>query len=175
MKRVAMASALVVFFSFVAQAQTTPPAPGPEHKRLSVFAGTWTGTGKAETTPIGQGGTIAGTMTCAWYSGGFHLVCDSDDATPGGRIKSHALYGYDAEKKQYFSFSIDSTGYGGPGTAKVDGTAWTFEGSAAVGGKTLWFRTVVKLPSPTELTYRSEFSEDGKAWKLQSEGKMLKK
>jgi hypothetical protein len=44
-----------------------------------------------------------------------------------------------------------------------------------MGGKTYWFRTAVKLVSPNELTYRSEYSEDGKAWKLQSEGKMVMK
>jgi hypothetical protein len=166
---------MIMLFSLAAQAQTTPPAPGPEHKKLSVFIGTWTGTGKAETTPFGKGGATGGTMACGWYAGGYHLVCDSEDSGPMGKTKGHGIYGYNTEKKQYYSFGIDSMGFGGPGAAKVDGSAWTFEGSDSMGGKTYWFRTAVKLVSPNELTYRSEYSEDGKAWKLQSEGKMVMK
>jgi hypothetical protein len=174
MKRAAMAIAVLVLFSAVAQAQTAPPVPGPEHKRLSVFVGTWTGTGKAETTPFGKGGPVWGTMTCAWFEGGFHLICDSDDTTPGGKMKSHSVYGYDVEKKQYVSFGVDSTGFGGPGTARVEGSTWTFEASAPMGGKTFWFRSVVRLLTSTELTYRSLYSEDGKTWTLMVDGKMVK-
>jgi opacity protein-like surface antigen len=176
MKRmVAVSVVMIVLLAAAAQAQTTPPPPGPEHKKLGVFLGAWTGDGKAETTPFGKGGATKGTMTCASYAGGYQLVCDSDDSGPTGNIKSHAIYGYNVEKKQYFSFGIDSNGYGGPGTAKVDGSTWTFEGSDTFGGKTYWFRTAVKLVSPTELTYKSEYSDDGKTWKVQAEGKMAKK
>jgi hypothetical protein len=176
MKRIAIAAAMMItLFALAAQAQTTPSVPGPETKKLGVFLGTWAGTGKAETSPFGKGGATSGTMTCAWYPGGYQLVCDADDAGPMGKVKSHSLYGYSSEKKQYYNFSIDSSGFGGPGTAAVDGSTWTFAGSDAMGGKTYWFRTVVKFVSPTEITYRAEYSEDNKAWKLQAEGKMTKK
>jgi hypothetical protein len=176
MKRIAMATAVMIaFFALAAQAQTTPSAPGPEAKKLGVFLGTWSGAGKAETTPLGKGGATSGTMTCAWYSGGYQLVCDSDDTGPMGKVKSHSLYGYNTEKKQYYNFGIDSTGFGGPGNAMVEGSTWTFTASDIMGGKTYWFRTVVKLISPNEINYRSEYSEDNKAWKLQAEGKMTKK
>jgi hypothetical protein len=85
------------------------------------------------------------------------------------------LYGYHADKKQYITFGIDSTGFGGAGTAKVDGPNWTFEGSDTVGGKPIWFRTAVRLISPKELTWKSDYSEDGKSWKLMGEGKLAKK
>jgi hypothetical protein len=175
MKRVVAASAvMVLLLVLAAQAQTTPP-PGPEHKKLGVFVGTWTGDGKSETTPFGKGGATKSAMTCAWYAGGYQLVCDSDDSGPMGKTKAHTIYGYNVDKKQYFSFGIDSTGYGGPGTARVDGSTWMFEGSDTFGAKTYWFRTAVKLASPAELAYKSEYSDDGKTWKAQSEGKMAKK
>jgi hypothetical protein len=176
MKRIVTASAvMIVLFALAAQAQTTPPPPGPEHKKLAVFIGTWTGEGKMETTPFGTGGAVKSTMNCGWFTGGYQLVCDSDDSGPMGKIKAHSIYGYDVEKKQYFSFGIDSNGYGGPLTAKVDGSTWTFEATDTMGGKTYWFRTIVKLASPTELTYKSEYSEDGKTWKPEAEGKMIRK
>ena len=176
MKRIVIATAvMIVLFALAAQAQTTPPPPGPEHKKLGVFVGTWTGEGKDETTPFSKGGEVKSSMTCGWFTGGYHLVCDSDDSGPMGKTKGHSIYGYNVEKKQYFSFDIDSVGYGAPGTAKVDGSTWAFEGSDTIGGRAYWFRTVVKLPSPTELTYKSEYSEDGKTWKPNAEGKMTKK
>jgi hypothetical protein len=176
MKRIIIALVVVIILVAVAaQAQTTPPPPGPEQKKLAVFLGTWTGEGKMEASPFGKAGPVKSTMTCAWFTGEYQLVCDSEDSGPMGKIKAHSIYGYDVEKKQYFDFGIDSSGYAGPGTAKVDGSSWTFEGTATVGGKAYWFRTVVKLPSPKELTYKSEYSEDGKDWKLQGEGKMTKK
>jgi len=176
MNRVVAACAVVILLLAVAaQAQTTPPPPGPEHKKLAVFLGTWAGDGKAELTPFAKGGPTTGTMTCAWYAGGYQLVCDSDDSGPMGRIKSHAIYGYNVAKEQYFSFGIDSSGYGGPGTARVDGSTWTFEGSDTFAGKTYWFRTVVTLTSPAALTYTATYSEDGKTWKPSGEGKMTRK
>ncbi len=73
------------------------------------------------------------------------------------------------------SFDIDSFGFGSPGTAKVDGSTWTFEGTDVIGGKNIWFRTVVRFTSPSELSLKSGYAEDGRTWKLQSEGKMAKK
>ncbi len=177
MKRILVASVVVTaLFAVAAQAQTTtPPPPGAEVKKLGAFVGTWTGEGKSETSPFGKGGVIKSTMTCGWYTGGYQLICDSDDSGPMGKIKSHGIYGYRVDKKQYFSFGIDSSGFGGPGTVKVDGSTWTFEGNDTMGGKPFWFRTVVRLTSPSELDFKSEYSEDGKTWKQQSEGKMTKK
>ncbi len=164
----------MLFFALTAHAQTTPPTPGPEVKRLGVFVGTWTGEGKLEDSPFGKGGLIKSTMTCAWYTGGFHLVCESVDVGPMGTLKAHSVYGYSVDKKQYFDFGIDSTGFGSMGSAKVDGSNWTFEGADTVGGKNVRFHTVVHLSSLTEMTYKSEFSEDGKIWKAMSEGKLTK-
>jgi hypothetical protein len=165
---------MMVLVALAAQAQTTPP-PGPEQKKLAAFLGTWTGEGKMEASPFGKAGTTKSTMACAWFTGEYQLVCDSEDSGPMGKIKAHSIFGYSAEKKHYFSFGIDSAGYAAPGTAKVDGSSWTFEGTDTIGGKAYWFRTAVKLASPKELSYKSEYSEDGKSWKLQGEGKMTRK
>ncbi len=175
MKRIAVALFVILLFAALNASAQTAPTPGPEQKKLGVFLGSWTGEGKMETTPFGKGGVVKSTMTCSWYSGGFHLICNSEDVGPGGKITGHSIYGYNAEKKQYFTFSIDSAGFDGPGTAKVEGSTWTFDGTATMGGKTYWFRSAVKLVSPTEITYNGEYSEDGKTWKLQGQGKLTKK
>lgn len=176
MKHILVVAGLVaLLFALAAQAQTTPPLPGPEQKQLGVFVGSWAEEGNMEATPFGKAGTTKGTMTCAWYTGEYQLVCDSESSGPMGKIKSHGIIGYNVEKKHYFSFGIDSTGYAGPGTVKVDRSSWTFEATDTISGKTYHFRTVVKFVSPNEQTYKSEYSEDGKNWKLMSEGKMTRK
>jgi hypothetical protein len=35
-------------------------------------------------------------------------------------------------------------------------------------------RTILRVASPTELIWKGEFSEDGKAWKSSGEGKTVK-
>ncbi len=176
MRRIILASVVILMlFALAAQAQTTPPPPSAEQKKLGVFVGTWTGETKAEATPFSKGGAVKSSMTCRWFTGNYHVVCDSEDSGPMGVIKGLGIYGYNAEKKQYFSFGVDSSGFGGPGTAKVSGNDWTFEGNDAMGGKTYWFRTALKVVSPSEMTFKSDYSEDGKTWKPQAEGKMTKK
>jgi hypothetical protein len=175
MKRIAVASVVILLLAALTALAQTASTPSAEQKKFGVFIGSWTGDGRVETTPFGKGGIVKSTMTCSWFTGGFQLVCNSEDVGPMGKISSHSIYGYNAEKKQNFSFSIDSSGFDGPGTAKVDGSTWTFDGTATMGGKTFWFRTVVKLGSPTEITYKGEYSEDGKTWKPQAEGKLTKK
>lgn len=174
MKRIAVASALMVMLS-AAAAQAQAPAPGPEHQKLVVFVGTWTGEGMMEASPFGKGGPTRSTMTCSRFAGGYHLVCDSDDSMPMGEVKAHSVYGYDTEKKQYYSFGIESNGFGGPMTAKVEESDWTFEGNGTMQGKSFWYRTVLRIVSPNELTYSSEYSEDGRTWNVHAMGRMVKK
>ncbi len=176
MRRIILASVVIsMLFVLAAQAQTTPPQPGPELKKLGAFVGKWTGEGKFEATPFSKGGAVKSTMACRWFTGGYQVVCDSEDSGPTGVVKGIGIYGYKTEKKQYFSFGIDSMGFGGPGTVKVAGNDWTFEANDTMGGKTFWFRTVVTLASPSEMTFKSDYSEDGKNWKPAAEGKMTRK
>ena len=65
---------LVVALSTAVAAQPPAPAPGPEHKRLEAFAGTWKMEGTMEPSPLGPGGKFTGTETCRMFEGGYHLV-----------------------------------------------------------------------------------------------------
>ncbi len=175
MKRTpSFALALLLITAAAAYAQK-PPAPSPELKKLGVFVGSWTGRGKMETTPFSPGGVAQSTMTCGWYHGGYHLVCDAEDSGPVGKNFGHSIYGYDTEKKQYFTYGIESSGFAGPGGARVDGSTWVFDAKTTMTGRPLWYRTAVKISSPTEFSWKSEYSEDGKTWKLLGEGAMAKK
>lgn len=151
------------------------PKPGPEHQKLGVFVGSWRLEGRMEASPFSPAGPMKGTMKCAWFPGEFWVVCDSVDKGPGGGFKSHAMYGYNKERARYEGFGLDSAGFGGPFTGKLEGDVWSWEGQDSVNQKVFWNRTVLKVMSPKELTWKSEISEDGKTWKLMSEGKVLKR
>ena len=174
MKRIVIASVvMMLLFALAAQAQTPPP--GPEHKKLGVWIGTWTGEGKDEATPFGKGGAHKSTSSCAWFDGGYQVVCNGEGSGPMGKTKVLDILGYSVAKKQYFVFFAESTGDSAMIPGKVDGSVWTYESSDTVQGKTYQFRVAFKFASPNEYTFKSEYSEDGKNWKLYSEGKSIKR
>jgi hypothetical protein len=176
MKRIVIASVvMMLLFALAAQAQTPPP--GPEHKKLADFVGTWATEGKHEVTPWGgKAGTYKDTTACRWFAGEYQVICDVDATGPSGTYKSHMITGYSAQRKQYYSFSINSLGGSSQlRIMKVDGSTWTYEGSNTSTGKTYQIRFAGKFPSSKEWVYKWEYSEDGKNWKTYSEAKMTKR
>ena len=174
MKRIVIASVVMMLLSALAAQAQTPP--GPEHKKLGVLIGTWMNEGKDEATPFGKGGAYQATETCAWFTGEYQVVCDSEGSGYAGNIKGHMLVAYSVEKKHFLALKITSDGSSGLATGRVDGSDWTWTwASPPIGGKTYQFRLLVKYPSPNEYTYKLEFSEDGKSWKLYGEGKSAKR
>jgi hypothetical protein len=170
MKRIVIAPAVMLLLvALAAQAQT---APTPEHKKLGVFIGTWTTEVKIEADSPDKGKTYKGTNVCTWFTGEYQVICDSEGSGFAGTRKSHSIYGYSEEKKQYFYFSITSAGESPLMlTGRVDGSVWTWEFSNTEGDKTIQGRVVVTFASPNEYTVKSEYSEDGKNWILTAEGK----
>ena len=75
MKYAAIILALFVGLTLVASAQMEMPKPGPEHKKLDMFAGTWTLTGDMKPGPMGPGGKMVENETCAWMEGNYFLEC----------------------------------------------------------------------------------------------------
>jgi hypothetical protein len=174
MKRIAVVLVfLMLLFALAAQAQTPPP--GPEHKKLGMYVGTWTGENKSEANPFGKGGISKNTRSCAWFTGEYQVVCDVEESGPIGKTKSLEILGYSSEKKQYFLFYITGAGKSGMIPGNVDNSVWTWTWDGVAASKTYHVRLTAKYPSPTERTSKAEYSEDGKNWKLAEEGKMTKK
>jgi hypothetical protein len=74
MKRIVFGVCIVVLvLSFAAQAQV-PGQPGPEHKKLEVWAGNWTIQGEAKNNPSGPTYKVNWTMQGEWLPGGFFLL-----------------------------------------------------------------------------------------------------
>src|ERR1700683_1511124 len=110
MKHTGMALAAFLFCAATALAQMEAPKPGPELKKLDVFAGSWTLTGDMKTTPMGPGGSLTESEKCEWMEGGFSLVCHTDYKSSMGNGVGISVMGYSADDKVYTYREFGSTG-----------------------------------------------------------------
>ena len=178
MKRCAVSVSIVilVFKGLVAQAQEKMPAPGPEHKRLNVFAGKWTSEGEMKPSPFGPGGKFSGTSHCEWLPGGFFLVMHEESKGAMGDMKGMAVFGYDARKKIYTYNAFDSMGNAEFYTGTLQGKTWTWSSTSNINpqGTGMSGRFILTETSPTSTTMKFETSENGGPWKTIMEGKQTK-
>jgi hypothetical protein len=151
------------------------PQPGPEHKRLERFVGTWKMEGKMNPSPLGPGGAFSGTETCRLFEGGFHVVCDSEGTGAMGPMKGHMMLSYDRGAKVYRYASIHNGPDGDVATGTVSGNTWTWKSEPTVeGGKKIWSQFVLVEKSPTVHTMTWSMSDDGKKWMTVMEGTSTK-
>ena len=177
MKRVAGALTVVVVSLTAIGAQTPPaPKPGPEHKRLGFFVGTWNGTGEMKPGPFGPGGKIASTDRCEWFEGGFAVVCRSEGKGPTGPMKGIGILGYSTEEKVYTYYGIDNSGMLMTAAARgtVQGDTWTYTDESMFGGQKVKSRVTIKEVSPKEQTFLMEFQGPDGKWVPMMESKATK-
>ena len=77
------------------------PQPGPETRKLDVFAGKWKGESELKPGPWGPGGKMASDQECTWFQGGFQLVCRESSDGAMGKMKGEAVLGWNGEEKVY--------------------------------------------------------------------------
>jgi hypothetical protein len=155
----------------LAQAPSAPPRPAPEVKSLEYFVGKWSVESDIQPGLFGPGGKYKGTESWEPFTGGFHVVGETEGKGPKGEVKGHGVMAYDAESKAYVYQGIDSTGWTGSGKGSLSGDTWTWSSEAKVDGKPMKMRTIIKQVSKDAYTWKSEASPDGQAWKLVEEGK----
>lgn len=156
------------------EAQSQPPKPGPEHKRLEVFVGNWTFQGEVKTGPAGPGGKVAGTDRNQLL-GGVFLERQVEETGPMGKVTGRMMVGYDPIKKTYVTSAFDSTGGLGSGAVTVNGSTWTFLTSGVAGGKATQDRCAVTFaPGNNAIVVTCETSTDGKTWTPSFEGHWTK-
>jgi hypothetical protein len=86
MKRTGMAFFIWALMGAAALAQAGTPQPGPDQKKLDIFAGSWTLDGELKPGPMGAGGKISETQKCEWMDGGFFVVCHADFKSSMGNV-----------------------------------------------------------------------------------------
>lgn len=140
------------------------PAPGPEIGKLGDFVGTWKMEGEMQKSPMGPGGKTSATTTCAWFDGGFFLVCHVEGTTPAGKTKALDIFAWDGDKKRYTFTSINSLGMMTVATGSVKENTWTYTNDQKMGKDTMKSRFVLVHASPDRNTMSWSISPEGNTW-----------
>lgn len=174
MKSIAAILALSLLLTLAAFAQDLPK-PGPEHKKLDLFAGSWTLDGDLKAGPMGPGGKMTETEKCEWMDGGFFLVCHADFKSPMMNGTGVSYMGYSADDKAYTYREFNSFGEFTDSRGSVDGDTWTWLSDENMDGKIWKGKFTMKITSPTSYTFTFDMSEDGAKWTTIMDGKASKK
>lgn len=150
------------------------PKPGPEHKKLEMFAGSWTLDGDLKPGAMGPGGKLVETEKCEWMDGGFFVVCHSQysGVFSGASI---SLMGYSADDKTYTYREFSSTGEFTDSKGALDADTWTWTSDERMGSTVMKGRFTMKITSPTSYNFVFEMSPDGAKWTTVMDGKATKK
>jgi Protein of unknown function (DUF1579) len=163
-------------FAAAADDAAAAPKPGPEHKRLGYFVGTWKTEGEIQPGPMGPGGKFTGTDKCNWFEGGFAVVCYSDGTSAQGPNKSIGILGYSPEEKVYTYSGVDSMGMTMTTVphGKVQGDTWVYDDESMMGGKKVKSRVTIKELSPTAYTFKMDYQGPDGKWGTVMESKSTK-
>jgi hypothetical protein len=169
--------ALVLLLASVGFAQEPPetPQPTPEHKELAMWVGDWKGSGEMEPGPFGPGGSMEWTENCSWFSENhLHIVCASKGDGPMGPMKGLAIIGYDAVKKVYTHYGVDSSGWSDLSEGVHVGSEWIFKSEMMVEGNKYHSRFTMNVQSPSKMTFAWEVSADEQDWVTLMDGTSTK-
>jgi hypothetical protein len=174
MKRSGMILVAWTVLAASAVAQMDMPKPGPEHKKLEVFVGSWTLDGDFKPGPMGAGGKMTETEKCEWMDGNFFLVCHAEAKTTMGDASAFSVMGYSTDDKTYTYREFNSMGEFMESKGAVDGDTWTWTGDDKMNGAMVKGRFTMKMTSPTSYNFTYEMSQDGTKWTLVMDGKATK-
>jgi hypothetical protein len=176
MKRLGMILAAVILLATAAAAQMEMPKPGPEHKKMDFFVGTWTMEGDMKPGPMGPGGKMTENEKCEWMEGGFFLVCHADyKMEKMGNGVGLSVMGYSKDDKAYTYREFSSDGEFLDARGQLAGDTWTWTSENKMGGTTMKGRFTMKMTSSTSYNFSFEMSQDGTNWTLVLDGKATKK
>lgn len=176
MKHVVLVTGLVALLSAMAlQAQTPPPKPGPEHKKLNIWVGDWTYEADIQATPLGPAGKCVGKSMVRPILGGFFVEFRGDEKGPTGPFQWREVDGYDALNKKYTWNGFTSDGSASSVTYMIDGTMVNYSGTVLLGEKQYKIRgTVVFADDFMSFVEQRELSVDGQTWMPNFQSKVIK-
>ena len=156
----------------LAQAPPAPPKPGPEHKKLEYFIGTWKTEGEIKANKFVPAGKVVTTETITLDPAGFYVEVDRPAA---GQIpRTQGITAYDSHTKAYTSFYANSAGMVGTGTGSVNGNTWTWMVEDKFAGKAIKGRTTITMLSPTQYTIKYEMADEKGGYTTITEGTATK-
>jgi len=149
MKSAATICSAILMLAITAFAQMEMPKPGPEHKKLDMFAGSWVIEGQTKPSSMGPGGKVTETEKCDWMEGQFFLVCHTDIKTPMGNGTGISIMGYSADAKTYTYREFNSWGEFDDSKGSLDGSTFVWTNEETMGGTPFKGRVTMTITSPT--------------------------
>ena len=156
-------------------AQEKMPTPGPEHKKLDMFVGSWTLDGDIKPNSMGPGGKLVENEKCEWMDGGFFVVCHADFKGTSMSGTGISMMGYSTDDKAYTYREFNSYGEFEDSRGSFDGDTWVWSSDEKMGGATIKSRFTMKVTSPASYNFKYEMSQDGTNWNTVVDGKATKK
>jgi len=158
MKRTVFGVCIVVFvFSIAGQAQV-PSLPGPEQKKLEVWAGNWTIQGEARNSPSGPTYKVDDwTLQGSWLPGGFFLLIHGLFKSPDGESRWLEVLGYDPVKMTHVGYVFYDNG-------NSEIYTMTFRDRTVLERGQDWRHEWNFSPDGISVTGKGEREQDGKWW-----------
>ena len=147
----------------MAEDRLAAPSPLPEHKKLAVFAGEWSGEETVYPSRWIAGGPATSRVSARMDLNGFYLIQDSVQMRDGKEsFATHGLFTYDREDRTYKLFWYDSLGYTPPSPASggwVGKTLTLVRGSLRGNA-----RHVYEVVDDNTYNMKIQFSPDAEGW-----------
>jgi len=138
-------------------------SPLPEHVRLAVFAGEWSGEEMVYPSRWNAGGPATAQVVARMDLNGFYLIQDARQFRDGKEIfATHGLFTYDRDDRTYKLFWYDSLGYTPPSPASggwVGKTLTLVRGSLRGNA-----RHVYEIIDDDSYSLKIQFSPDAEGW-----------
>ena len=166
MKRFVVAvSVVALVFAVTIQAQTPAPQPGPEQKKMEVFAGQWTYEGEYKSGSFGPGGKATGEYTAEMILGGFFIRGRYVERMASKVSRGFETFGYNPATRNYLQSQYADDGSMGSGAMTVNGNTWNYSGTMSSGGKQAKFRNTMTFAADgMSMVMKAELSADGTTW-----------
>jgi hypothetical protein len=177
-KKTILTAILCMGCSVVSGVVTARPVPteAAAIDQLGAFLGHWRTTGEMRETNYSKARKKSDDeMTCQWTPNHGFLICDQLIHKPQGVENELSIYTYDEKDHSYAFFGVGREDKEARTTKlTIQHRVWTYSDESVEGGKHVQFRTVNRFVSPKEVTWRSEYSEDGSHWILMGEGRDIR-
>ncbi|MBI1840869.1 MAG: DUF1579 family protein [Verrucomicrobia bacterium] len=155
-----------------ALAETPVPAvqvvkPGPEHKKMGIFAGTWTYEGETFATPLGPKEKFKGKLVSRFILDGFALETKWEEKNPLGLAQGIEIHTYDLASKSHrtYMFMNDGSQMIGTDTFGDKGIGFSYRLTDGKGRLMLARATATFTVDHKQFTSKWELSADeGSSW-----------
>jgi|WetSurMetagenome_2_1015567.scaffolds.fasta_scaffold353226_1 hypothetical protein len=166
MKHNVIAAGLMLLFTVPVLAQTAPPTPGPEHKKLEAWIGTWTIPGVGKDSASDPGYRVDWMSEARWILGGAFVEFNHLEKYKGKEFRFLEVVGYDSVQKAYTSHIFRSNGTVESWQATFIDKTYLISGTSMAndGKQEKWRCTYVFSPDGASCTCKCETEREGAKW-----------